>query len=663
MREKQSAPKLRAVSESSKPNTAELGQSMRGRLFIGFRERGVVFSGVIVAVFGVALYVSGCTPESSSSPQTQPAPVAAAQDKAKDSGAEQVNGYDAHAKLLASNRFPSATQCGQCHPTQYRQWSISQHSYAQVSPIFNAMQAQITKGTNGTNGDFCIRCHTQVGMNIGESTFMSNIDRSPTSREGISCVICHRVPDEYGKVSGRFRLTEGPITKDVKGPTGNNSELDRVIKEGGLVTDPNKAGRKVHGQTERFFRITTSAFCGTCHDVTLLNGFRLEEAFSEYKHSPAALRGLQCQDCHMGKEPGRALAERSDPDFFHKNYAFGPAAKVGNIETKPRMLTNHKFVGPDYSVVSPALFPLHLNAVREESEKNDPKALGLATIREWIQFDWKAGWGTDAFENSVPADYKFPPRWASSDDRYDARAIIDDNLKLLDEIKQDRLKLLRNGYILGDIKTLKSGKDGIEFEVQVKSGTDGHNVPTGFDAERLVWLHVQVKDATGKVIKESGDLDPNGDVRNELSAYVHNKEVPFDDELFSLQGHFIVVLQRGGERVQVLATDFSPSPLPFLRPSRFSNILVGRPGDSRKQKSSIEALGQRWQRYTVDAKQLTGQGPYTAVVQLKAAMVPVNLVKEISPIGFDYGMSPRQVAANLVAGHLVVWEKSVVLAK
>src|SRR5580704_18047794 len=103
--------------------------------------------------------------------------------------------YSAHAALFEGSRFPSAMQCGKCHPTQFRQWSVSQHSYAQLSPIFNAMQGQIDKGTNGTNGDFCIRCHTQVGMILGEREFMSNIDRSPVSREGVTCVVCHRLTE------------------------------------------------------------------------------------------------------------------------------------------------------------------------------------------------------------------------------------------------------------------------------------------------------------------------------------------------------------------------------------------------------------------------------------------------------------------------------------
>ena len=86
---------------------------------------------------------------------------------------------DPHAALFAEERFPSATTCASCHGDIYREWSVSPHAYAQLSPVFNAMQAKIGKLTNGTNGDFCIRCHTPVGMNLGEPTFQSNLDRNP----------------------------------------------------------------------------------------------------------------------------------------------------------------------------------------------------------------------------------------------------------------------------------------------------------------------------------------------------------------------------------------------------------------------------------------------------------------------------------------------------
>ncbi|NKB23190.1 MAG: hypothetical protein GKR87_02115 [Kiritimatiellae bacterium] len=108
--------------------------------------------------------------------------------------------YEERGGLPWQHDYPPATTCKECHPTHYRQWSVSPHAYGQMSPVFNAMHATIFKRTNGSNGDFCIRCHTPVGMNLEEPEFMSNIDRHPTSREGVTCIVCHRVNVPYGKI-------------------------------------------------------------------------------------------------------------------------------------------------------------------------------------------------------------------------------------------------------------------------------------------------------------------------------------------------------------------------------------------------------------------------------------------------------------------------------
>jgi hypothetical protein len=555
----------------------------------------------------------------------------------------------AHAEVFLADRFPPATACATCHPKHYREWSVSQHAYAQMSPVFNAMHGTILKLTNGTNGDFCIRCHTPVGMNLGEPEFMSNIDRHPTSREGVTCIVCHRVNRAYGKVSGRLAIVEGDILTEVYGPTGN-AELARVLDDPDTyrVVTTNEPGRKIHTEAVEFFQINKPGFCGTCHDVTLVNGFRLEEAFSAYKQSPAARAGVTCQDCHMATEPGVA-----------SEYERGPAALVGGVPTTERKLTNHYFAGPDYPIIHPGIFPHNARAIREESEKDDPTAEGMATIRDWLEFDVEAGWGTDAFEDAVPDDFVFPPRWDSIDDRYDARQIIDENLELLAWGHEQRLAILRVGYRLDEIETLRADETGIRFRARVRNGTDGHDVPTGFDAERLVFLQVTVTDRDGTVVMQSGDLDPNGDVRDLHSLYVHNGELPLDKQLFSLQSKFVTRLIRGGEREQVLAVNYSVDPLPFLRPEPRPTIVFGRPAGARKQRHTIPPLASRWANYRVDGKDLTGKGPYTANVRLIAAMIPINLLSEIMLVGFDYNMTPRELADGIRDGHMILWEKNV----
>jgi nitrate/TMAO reductase-like tetraheme cytochrome c subunit len=544
-----------------------------------------------------------------------------------------------HEKLFLETKYPSATTCATCHVKQFEEWSVSQHAYAQVSVVFNAMQTKININTGGTNGDFCIRCHTPLGMNLSESVYGSNLNRTPASREGLTCVACHRVNQAYGKISARMATVEGDIYSPVYGPKGG-AELKRVLskpEQYRVTTSKDQPGRAIHREVKQAFFLTKPQFCGSCHDVTLLNGFKLEEAFTEFKASPAIREnGTTCQDCHMGRVQG-----------VPSGYDFGPAAIVGGVPTRDRKLTNHTFAGPDYSVIHPGIFPQNAEAQK------------FKTLAEWLQFDYKAGWGTDKFEDSAPKDYKFPAAWKSRDERYEAQAILKVQFARLAKVRQLRLQVLRNGIHLGDqINIIKSDASGLQFSIDVINATLGHGVPTGFDAERLYFLEVTVTDSHGNKVYVSGDRDPNGDVRDTHSVYVHNGELEEDRDLFSLQSIFLVRTIRGGEREQILPTNLSADVLPFVRPEGRATTLVGHPLGARKHKQTIEPLGRRTATYTVSANKLRSGERYTITTRFIVQMVPVNLVDAIQDAGFDYGMSPAEIARAIVNGSLVLWTRS-----
>jgi len=544
-----------------------------------------------------------------------------------------------HEKLFLETKYPSAVTCATCHVKQFEEWSVSQHAYAQLSVVFNAMQTKININTGGTNGDFCIRCHTPLGMNLNESVYGSNLNRTPASREGLTCVACHRVNQAYGKISARMATVEGDIYSPVYGPKGG-AELKRVLskpEQYRVTTSKDQPGRQIHREVKQAFFLTKPQFCGSCHDVTLLNGFKLEEAFTEFKASPAIRQnGTTCQDCHMGRVQG-----------IPSGYDFGPAAIVGGVPSRDRKLTNHTFAGPDYSVIHPGLFPQNAEAQK------------FKTPAEWLQFDYKAGWGTDKFENSISKDYKFPATWQSRDERYDAQAILKVQFERLAKVRQLRLQVLRNGIHLSEkINITKSDPSGLQFSVDVINATLGHGVPTGFDAERLYFLEVTVKDSHGNKVYVSGDRDPNGDVRDTHSVYVHNGELEEDRDLFSLQSIFVVRTIRGGEREQILPTNLSADVLPFVRPEMRATTLVGHPAGARKHKQTIEPLGRRTATYTVPANKLRSGEHYTITVRFIVQMVPVNLVDAIQDAGFDYGMSPAEIARRIVDGSAALWTRS-----
>ncbi len=548
----------------------------------------------------------------------------------------------AHEKIFAASNFPSADECALCHPKQYKEWSVSQHAYSQLSPMMMSMQNAMNVGTSTTNGDFCLRCHAPVGSDIGEPFSASNLDRHPASREGITCVTCHRMSAGYRKVSGRIGIDQGDIFDSVKGALGNE-ELARVLadtKQFKVNTDRDSVGRAIHGEIEPFFELTTPAFCGTCHEVFAPNGLRVHELLTEYRNSPAAEEGITCNDCHMGKEQG-----------IPTGYEWGPAAVVGGKESAPRKLTNHFFAGPDYSLIHEGIFPVN------------KKANEFKDLSEWILFDVEAGWGTDQFEDSCPDDYEFPESWAAIDDRYDARDIIDDQIELLEWAKTQRIEVLKRGFGLSDIRITDDDEDGLGFEIDVKNLTKGHNLPTGFDAERVFVVQIDVSDSAGNIVFQSGDRDPNGDLRDSFSLYVRSGEIQLDQQLFNLQSKFMSRNIRGGDREQVLTINSSVSALPFIRPASRPNNIYGHPKGMRKHRRGIEPLGKRTASYFVDAEQLTGEGPYTIEARFISQSLPVNLIHQTMHVGFDYNLTPRELAKKLVDGAVVIAQRKTVTSK
>jgi hypothetical protein len=534
----------------------------------------------------------------------------------------------AHEALYIKTEFPSAQECGVCHQEIYREWSVSRHAFAQLSPTFLAYQATLVKLTKGTLGDFCERCHTEVGMLSNEPILTANKERSKVALEGITCVVCHRVPEAYGKITGRLPLESGDITSLVYGPR-KGDELKRIF-------DNHKDNPpKTHKEARLLEQVSQPGFCGRCHDVRLVNGIRFEDLFSEYKQTPAAKKGVSCQACHMGPMPG-VVSE----------YKHASAAIVRGEPTRPARRTSHMFPGPDSSVVHPGIFPIN------------PEAQEFATPEEWLSFDVEAGWGMDQFENNSHENSKFPGIWADPEERKAAREIIDKQLKLLDENRVAATSLMRNGYGLGDVKITEK-EDGLKFDVEVKNLTDGHSVPSGLIAERNVFLQISVTDAEGTVLFRSGDLDPNGDVRDTHSLFVHNGVIPRDEQLFNLRSPILVGTIYGGEREQVLPANYSISPLIFVRPSDAPSLLMGGIRDLRLQKKSIVALGNRWAHYQIDPEILTGHKPYKINVKLVAGQLPPHLINAISGAGFEYGLSARSLGDKLVDLYRVLWERDI----
>ena len=159
--------------------------------------------------------------------------------------------------------YPTAQQCGECHKQIYEEWSSSQHAYASISPMFHAFEQKFQELTQGTVGTFCVRCHQQVGTQLGENRETPLWARSQISREGVSCITCHRVKEQYGKVNGERRVEPGKIFDPVYG-SGEKSVLKEILanKETYSVkTSKDGRGNSIHNGMMTNPQLTKSEFC------------------------------------------------------------------------------------------------------------------------------------------------------------------------------------------------------------------------------------------------------------------------------------------------------------------------------------------------------------------------------------------------------------------
>jgi hypothetical protein len=518
---------------------------------------------------------------------------------------------DPHWDLLSQEAYPRAAQCGVCHQKIYRQWAVSNHAYSSISPMFHKFEQKINDLSGGTVGAFCVRCHQQIGTQLGEDRETALWERSGIAREGVTCITCHRVAEPYGKVNGQRTVMPGGIHAPVKG-TAENSSFAEVVAdpEYPLATKEGEQGFATHSEVQAFDQISKSEFCVSCHQVSVHPNIKLEVVWDQYRNSPAAEKGITCQECHMGKEPGVAAG-----------YETGPVAIVnGKPVGSEREHHNHSFYGPGYSIAHPGIFPHNPEAERW-------------TINEWLQFDWRAGWGTENFEVAVideEVDVDFPEAWSDPIDREEAWLIIEDNLSLIEEKKEQRAQLMNNGSKIDGPFFDDEPRVGesFSFSYEVTNINQGHNLPSGsLGAQPEIWLNVALTSPSGETVWESGYVDSYGDMADLHSMDVAAGEIEHDDQLFNLQTKFLTTNVKGTDREMPLPVNFDIDPIPFIRPGAVPTTVLNHPPFIRMEGRSLPPLGSRTADYTVPASAMTEPGTYRLSVRLRSRAEPIYFMR------------------------------------
>lgn len=277
-----------------------------------------------------------------------------------DDGADPVEPELSPAELLD----PAA--CKDCHPNHYREWSGSMHAYASADPVFRALNAKGQAETDGALGDFCLKCHAPLAVQLGETTDGSNLDAVPAHLQGITCAFCHQVEAVEGTHNNPLLVT-----------------LDGVMRGG--IADPlaNRGHASAYSPLHDRKTLGSSDLCGSCHDIVVPSGVHLERSYWEWQqsvyNSEDPLEQNTCGRCHM---PGRDDV----------------AANVDGVGI--RRVHDHRMAGVDTALID---FP----------EKADQRAevqrlLDISLISEICVVERQGGAEVEYYLENLAAGHYFP---------------------------------------------------------------------------------------------------------------------------------------------------------------------------------------------------------------------------------------------------------------
>lgn len=236
--------------------------------------------------------------------------------------------------LIDWRGIPSARACGECHKQEFMEWVTSIHAISDEDLIYATTVEENTTASKAgaTHGDekgrWCESCHNPLGTLSGMVTAAPSVPRTETMEEGVSCIVCHT------SVHAEPLAGNGALTV----------KLNRIFRHAHpalIMAAPSRHAKDMQARRDAPL-MGSSALCGACHTeirpaaVSGQEPMNFQDTYDEWRRSPWAEKGVQCQDCHMARDPAATVA----------------ALKRGE---KPPRGVSHRIAGNNYLLANPDL--------------------------------------------------------------------------------------------------------------------------------------------------------------------------------------------------------------------------------------------------------------------------------------------------------------------
>ncbi|MCS6951237.1 MAG: tetratricopeptide repeat protein [Bryobacterales bacterium] len=392
-------------------------------------------------------------------------------------------------ELIPSDFFLDSHVCGECHKDIYEQWLSSAHRFSSFNNQFYRKSIEYMQSIVGTKPSrWCAGCHDHAMFFNGRFDIpaVKQLD-TPEAHAGLACVSCHSIVHVEGTMgNGGFTLMYPPLHHLAVSENRVIRWLDRFLTN----VDP-----EPHRRTfMKPFMRSSAEFCSACHKVHLdvpVNNYRWFRGFNDYdswQASGVSGQGARsfyyppqaktCSDCHMPLVPSRDPGNINGFVHSHRFPAANTALAYVNKDHKQMQVTQEflqsGFITMDIFAAWPyEEIPGAVRMLRRAEE--GPRLMSSFAV------------GEEA-EQSGELYIREVGRLAAPIDKAGAK--------------------FQPGSAIG-------------LDVVVRTRGIGHFFPGGTVDAFDVWLEVQARDATGRIIFWSGMVEDGGKGPVEKGAHFY----------------------------------------------------------------------------------------------------------------------------------------------
>ena len=184
------------------------------------------------------------------------------------------NATSANGQFFSPKSFPTAHYCGHCHQEAYRQWRQSVHSNSFRAPWYlkNVNMLIDEKGVQYSR--HCEGCHNPVALLSGDLS-QGMPKKRPFEDEGLTCSTCHSIQSVDTTGTGSYVMGTPAVLVDEQG-----APITRPVSDAEILANLDRHSKAV---MRPFYH--TAEFCSACHKAAIprsLDDYKWLRAFTVY---------------------------------------------------------------------------------------------------------------------------------------------------------------------------------------------------------------------------------------------------------------------------------------------------------------------------------------------------------------------------------------------